>query len=58
MNKKLISVLSVLVIIVFIGFIIFDVSKSSGSEKVVTQNADSAVLPDAWAITREYLSGR
>jgi hypothetical protein len=54
MNKKLISVLSVLVIVVFIGFIIFDVSKSSGSEKVVTQNADSAVLPDAWAITRVF----
>jgi hypothetical protein len=54
MNKKLISGLSVLVIIVFIGYIIFDVSKSSGVEKVVTKNSDSAFIPDAWAITREF----
>jgi hypothetical protein len=54
MNKKLISVLSVLVIVVFIGFIIFDVSKSSSSEKVEVKKSDSTVIPDAWAIAREF----
>jgi hypothetical protein len=53
MNKKLISVLSVLVIVVFIGFIIFDVSKSSDSEKVGVKTSDSTDIPDAWAIARE-----
>lgn len=54
MNKKLISILSVLVIIVFIGYIIFDVSRSSGSEKVEVKKADSTAIPDAWAISREF----
>ncbi len=54
MNKKLIPVLSVLIIIVFIGYIIFDVSRSSGSEKVVVKKADSTAIPDAWEITREF----
>lgn len=54
MNKKLISILSVLVIIVFIGYIIFDVSRSSGSEKVEVKKADSTDIPDAWAISREF----
>jgi hypothetical protein len=54
MNKKLISVLSVLVIIVFIGYIIFDVSNSTGSEKVDIKKADSTEIPDAWKITREF----
>src|SRR5664279_829640 len=53
MNKKLISVLSVVVIVVFIGYIVFDVSKSSGSEKVQIKKADSTDVPDAWKIVRE-----
>lgn len=54
MNKKFIPVLSVLVILVFIGYIIFDVSKTSGSEKVDTSKAGKKDIPDAWIITRDF----
>jgi hypothetical protein len=54
MNKKLLPVLSVLVIIIFIGYIIFDVSKTSGSDKDDTIKPSKIDIPDAWAITRDF----
>ena len=54
MNKKLIPVLSVLVIVVFIGYIIFDVTKTTGSEKVEIKTAGKIDIPDAWTITTDY----
>ena len=54
MNKKLIPVLSVLVIVVFIGYIIFDVTKTTGSDKVEIKTAGKIDIPDAWTITTDY----
>jgi hypothetical protein len=54
MNKKLLPVLSVLVIIIFIGYIIFDVSKTSGSDKDDTIKPSKIDIPDAWTITRDF----
>jgi hypothetical protein len=53
MNKKFISVLSVLVILVFIGYIIFDVTRTSGSEKIDPKITAKADIPDAWTLTRD-----
>jgi hypothetical protein len=53
MNKKVLTIFSVTIIIVFIGYIIFDSTKSGGSGKNETKNAEVNEIPDAWMISNE-----